>query len=186
MKKYMIYSIAAILLLTLVVASSTYAFFVTSAQTSNNSISSKTTTLDIIYDSGESIDNNINIVSRKEEGYNTTVNIRTAPNSANAKTNLYIYIEELTENIAIEGFVWEVYGYKNNTQVYSNQGNFEGYNDTDNKIVPIVTNYMLSEDNTSFTVYFWLDGSKTDNSVVGGSFKGYIGASSEEFSATLH
>lgn len=186
MKKYTLYSILSVLLLILITAGGTYAYLSSTASTQNNSILSGTQGLNIIYNGGTAINNIMSVASRKEEGYNTTVSIRLAPNSARAKSNLYIYINEITSNIAVPGFIWEVYGYKNGTQVYSNQGNFDGYNATTNNKVPIVSNYQLSEDETLFTVYFWLDGSKTDNNVLGGSFSGYIGATSEEFTATLH
>ena len=185
MKKYMLYSIIAVLFLILIVAGSTYSFLSTSFDTQNNSIYSNTKGLNIIYNNGSHINNSIGVVSRKEEGYNTTVKIKIAPNSVAAKTNLYIYIENITSNIAIDGFIWEVYGYKNGSQVYTNSGTFAGYNDTTNNKIPIVNNYLLSEDETSFTVYFWLDGSQTNNEVLGGSFSGYIGANSEQVSGIL-
>ena len=91
----------------------------------------------------------------------------------------------LTDNIAIPGFVWEVYGYRNGNLVYSNSGTFNGYDDTTNNKIPIVTNYQLSEDNTEFIVYFWIDGSLTGNEVLGGAFSGYIGATSQQVTAEL-
>jgi len=185
MKKYMLYSIASVLLLTLITAGSTFAFLSTSAQTSNNSIFSNTATLNVIYNPGETINESLSVSSSKEDGYNTTVKIKLAPNSAKAKTDLYIHINDITENIAISGFIWEVYGYRNGKQVIYTKGDFSGYNNTTNNKVSIVKDYLLSEDETSFTVYFWIDGSKTDNDVVGGTFNGYIGAISQEFTGVL-
>lgn len=185
MKKYMGYSIVAVVMLLLITAGGTYAFFAASANTLNNSIFSNTARLNVIYNSGEEIDEVLSVVASKEDGYNTTVGIRLATGSAKAKSNLYIYINEITENIAIPGFKWEVYGYSSGSLVYSNQGNFNGYDDTNNNRVPIVTNYELSENNTEFTVYFWIDGSLTDNEVLGGAFSGYIGATSEQVTGNL-
>ena len=185
MKKNTIYSIIAVLLLVIVTAGSTYAYLSSTVTTPNNSILSSTRSLNIIYSGGTTINNSMSVASNKNGGYNTTVSIRLAPNSAIARSDLYIYINEITQNIAIEGFIWEVYGYKNGVQVYSNQGNFDGYNSTTNNKVLIVDNYLLSEDETTFTVYFWIDGSQTNNDVLGGSFSGYIGATSEEFTAQL-
>jgi len=186
MKKYMLYSITSVLLLTLIIAGSTYAFLSSSVSTSDNSIFSNTASLNVIYNPGQPINESLSVSSSKEDGYNTTVKIKLAPNSAKAKTNLYIHINEITQNIAIPGFIWEVYGYRNGKQVIYNKGNFNGYNSTTKNKIPIVEDYQLSEDETTFTVYFWIDGSKTDNDVLGGTFSGYIGATSEEFSATLH
>lgn len=184
MKKQLLYSIFTVLLLAIVIAGSTYAFFSASITSSEN-VDIDTSKFEVIYTGGTTIDGELKIGSKKEDGYNTTVNIKLAKDSVQTKANLYIDIEEITPNIAVSGFIWEVYGYKNNTPVYSNSGNFNGYNSTDNKIVNIVENYTLSEDNTSFTVYLWLDGNKTDNNVVGGSFKGHIGAKTENFTATF-
>ncbi len=185
MKKYVGYSVTAVFLLLLITVGGTYAFLSTSANTLNNSIFSNTARLNVIYNSGDEIDEVLSVVASKEEGYNTTVGLRLAQGSAKAKSNLYIYINEITDNIAIPGFVWEVYGYRNNSLVYSNTGNFNGYDDTTNNRIPIVTDYQLSETNTEFTVYFWIDGSLTGNEVLGGSFSGYIGATSQQVTAEL-
>ena len=184
MKRYTLYSIVAILLLALAVSGSTYAYLTTRAST-NNSLATSVKGLNVIYDSGTPIDGNINVVSSKEQGYNTTVKIKLAQNSVAASATLYIDIERITQNIAIPGFIWEVYGYKNGVEVYSNHGNFANYNDTNNKIVNIVRNYELSEEETSFVVYFWLDGNKTNNDVLDGQFKAYIGARSENITGIL-
>ena len=185
MKKYMGYSVAAVFLLLLITAGGTYAFLSTSANTLNNSIFSNTARLNVVYNSGDEINEALSVAASKDDGYNTTVSIRLGQGSARGKSNLYLYIEEITENIAIPGFKWEVYGYKNSTLVYSNNGNFDGYDDTTNNRIPIVTDYLLSEDNTEFTVYFWIDGSLTGNEIMGGSFRGYIGATSEQVTGSL-
>ena len=106
MKKYTLYSIFSVLLLIIVTAGSTYAYLSSNVNTQNNSILSRTTSLNIIYNGGETINNNMSVASSKEEGYNTTVSIRLAPNSAIARSDLYIYINEITPNIAIPGFIW--------------------------------------------------------------------------------
>lgn len=186
MKKYVIISITSILLLILIVAGSTYSFLSTSAETSNNSIFSNTGKLNVIYNAGNVINESLSVASNKDGGYNTTVKIKLAPNSAKAKADLYIHINEITANIASQGFIWEVYGYRNGNLVYSNSGNFNGYNNTTNNKVIIARDYLLSETETSFTIYFWLDGSKTDNNVIGGLFSGYIGAKSEELTGEIN
>ena len=186
MKKYMRYSILVVMLLLLITAGGTYAFLSTSASTGNNSVFSNTSRLNVIYNAGTEINAAMSVVASKEEGYNTTVSIRLAPNSAVARSDLYIYINEITSNIAIPGFVWEVYGYKNNSLVYSNSGNFDGYDDDTNNRIQIVNDYVLSQDNTEFIVYFWIDGSRTGNEVLGGTFSGYIGATSEQVTGRLN
>ena len=185
MNRKMLYSIVAVLLLMFIVVGGTYAYLWSSAVTSNNSIFGNAGNVNVIYTGGTSINESMSVVSSKEEGYNTSVSIRLAPNSASAKATLYIHIDEITENIAVSGFIWDVYGYRNGNLVIHNVGNFYGYDDTTNNEIPIVRDYLLSEDNTIFTVYFWVDGNQTGNSVVGGSFSGYIGATTEAFTSTL-
>ena len=185
MKKKLLYSIAITLLLIITVSGGTYAFFLSEAVT-DSKVSANTSKIQIIYqDQGvENINGPINVVSKKEEGKNTTVNIRVAKGSPSVKADLYLKIEEITTNIAIEGFIWEVYGYKNNQLVYEQTGNFQGKKNND--IITIVKDYQLSEDNTSFVVYFWLDGNQTNNNVLNSSFRGYIGAKSEDITAKFN
>lgn len=180
MRKQVLYSIMSILLLTIAVIGSTYAYFSASAS-SNENVEGTSKTFDVIYTGGTTISGPINLGSKKEDGLNTTVNIKMAEGSALATATLYINIEKITSNLATEGFVWEVIGTKNNTQVYYNKGNFVGTNNTTKNIVNIVENYKLSEENTSFTVYLWIDGNKVDNNIVNAEFQGYIGAKTENF-----
>lgn len=184
MKNQLLYSVIAVLLLIALTIGGTYAFYAASAG-DNNSLVTNGSKFEVIYTGGTNIAGKMNVVSSKEEGYNTTVNIKIAENSVAVKSNLYITIAEITPNLAIKGFIWEVYGYQNDKQVYYDKGNFEGHNSANNNIVDIVKDYKLSTENTSFTIYLWIDGNQTDNSVLNGSFKGYIGARSETFTGAL-
>lgn len=183
MKKKVTYTILVIfiiLLLTITTVGITYSFFVTSA-TGKNQTEATGKKFEIIYTGGTDITGPIELATKKEEGLSTTVNIKIAQGSAVALADIYINVEKITSNIAIEGLIWEVVGIKNSTQVYYNKGNFSGVNNTTNNIVTVVDDYLLSEDNTAFTVYLWLDGNKVDNSVLNSEFKGYIGAKTENF-----
>lgn len=181
MKKSMLYTVA-ILLLVVAVAGGTYAFF-TSAISANNALNTNSINFEVIYTGGTEITGPMNLSATKEQGLNTTVNIRMAEGSAQAKATLYVNIEKITSNIAVKGFKWEVYGYQDGNQVYSNTGTFDGTKDND--IVNIVNDYQLSEENTSFTAYFWLDGNLLGNEVLGAEFKGFIGAKTENFTGNL-
>ena len=181
MKKQLLYVIA-ILLLTVTVAGGTYAFFV-SATTNANNIVSNASKFEVIYTGGGKIEGPVTLSADKEGGKNTTVNIRVAEGSVPAKATIYINIEKITSNLAVKGFKWEVYGYQDGQEVYSKTGDFDGK--TDNSIINIVEKYQLSEKNTSFTLYLWLDGNMLDNSIIGGEFSGYIGAETENFTAQL-
>lgn len=184
MKKQLIFAISGILLLTIIVSGGTYAFY--SANAGNNqTLNTTATKLEVLYTGGDTISGPMTAGSNKESGLNTTVNIRVSNDSVDALANLFINIENITSNIATNGFIWEVYGYKNSQQVYYNSGNFSGKDATTNNIIKIVEDYQVTKVNTSFTVYFWIDGSKTGNEILGGEFRGYISASSENFTGQL-
>ena len=125
------------------------------------------------------------ITYEKTNEFKRTVNIRVADDSVDAIGNIYINIEQMTANLSIEGFIWEVYGYKNGQLVYSNSGNFRGYNSTTNNKVDIVQNYTITKTNTSFDIYLWIDGEQIDNNILGANFFGYIGANTEQFTGKL-
>ena len=184
MNKQLIYAICTILLLTITVAGSTSAFYSASAG-NNTTLKTNGTKLEVLYTGGDTIDGSLNAGTNKESGLNTTVNIRVSENSVEALADLYINIEKITSNIATEGFIWEVYGYSNSNQVYYNSGNFKNKNATTDNIINIVNDYKITKTNTTFTVYFWVDGNKTGNEILGGEFKGYISASTESFTGEL-
>lgn len=185
MTRQTIYTICTFLLLGIATVGATYAFYSASASSNNNSVAAEASPFEVIYTGGTEINGNMPITSDKTEAFKTTVNIRIADNSVNALSNLYINIENISNELQVEGFVWELYGYKNNTQIYYKKGNFEGYNSTNNNKVPLISNYQTDKTNTSFTLYLWIDGNKTGNEVIGTSFKGYIGASTEQFTGQL-
>lgn len=181
MKKPTIIMLVSVLLLIVVVIGSTYAFFTssvngTSAQTSGSKFQ-------VIYTGDTQFEKQINLSTGKVEESSTTVNIKVGEGSVKANAVLYLVVEDITTELAVEGFNWEVYGYINSKQVYYNNGNFDGVkiNDTIN----IVENYQLSEENTEFKVYLWLDGNKVGNEVMNASFKGHIGAKTENFTGKL-
>ena len=184
MKKQVIYSISITLLLLIAIVGGTYAFFSTSVNSGN--IATDALDFIVLYNGDTDFNGKISISPTKEGGIIRTVNIRVAEGSAHALSNLFITIESITPNLSIEGFKWEVYGYKNNELVYSNNGNFAGYNATEgHNVVPIVEDYRLTEEITYFTVYLWIDANNTGNEVLGGSFNAYISASSEKFTGQL-
>ena len=79
-------------------------------------------------------------------------------------------LEKSTLNISIDGFIWEVVGIKNGVEVYNNKGTFKGV--TSSSTVTIVKDYPLSYEDTTFTVYFWINGDMVDNSVLNSEFVG--------------
>ena len=184
MKRQTIRIICAIVLLTIVVVGSTYAFFLASVS-GNRNINTNSSNFEVIYTGGTSISGEMPITYNKTNAFKTTINIRMGQNSVLAKSTIYISIDEISQNLRIPGFIWEVYRIVNSEEVYQNSGNFNGYNDTTNNIVNIVSNYQLSRENTSFVVYLWIDGSQTNNNVLGSTFSGHIGAVTENFAGEL-
>ena len=182
MKKQLLNTILIIFLLIIVVAGGTYAFFSTSLSPKNTA-NFNTSIMNIAYSGGNEISGAMQMVATREEGFKTEINIHTTNNSVAPKISLFININEITENLRIEGLIWEVCAERSGNQTVCKIGNFRGYNDTNNNIVYIYPDYVLSSVNTKFTVYVWLDGSKTDETVSGGRFSGYIGARSENFTA---
>lgn len=182
MKKQLIYSIIAVFLIMIIIIGSTYAFFTSTAKASN-SATANSKKFEVIYTGGgKSLDGSLDPCTKKEDGINTTVNIKMAQNSALAKATLYINIEKITSNLAVEGFIWEVYGTnESGEEVYYKKGNFAGTNDTDKNTVNIVEDYQLSYENTSFIVYLWVDASKVNESILNSEFKGSLGAKTENF-----
>lgn len=184
MKKNMIYTFLLVLLLISLVAGATYSYLVSSIG-DPRTVATNASKYEVIYTGGTEISGIMPVTADKTDAFKTDVNIKLGKDSATALADLYINIEEMTDNLSIEGFVWEVYGYKNGNQVKHTSGNFKGYNAQTNKILTIIDDYELSEENTKFTVYLWLDGNKTDNAIIGASFKGYIGAKTEYLTGKL-
>ena len=183
MKKAMIYSLIMLVLIG-VISGSTYAFFSASTNPNNsNNLNSGGSKIEIIYTGGTEITGPINLTADKTGGLNTTVHIRRTAESEPVKAIIYLNIETLTNTLAVDGFVWEIYGVKSGTQVYSRTGTFK--NAEENSEIVLVENYQVDTVDTDFTIYIWLDGNKVSNEVLGAEFSGYIGARSENYTGKI-
>lgn len=179
MKKMLIYiSITALIIV--ITTTGTYAFFSASTNTGNG-ITSEAANLEVIYTGGTAIQGTLNLVRTKEEGFNTTVNIRLTEDSIDAMAKLYIKINDIGETIANDALNWEVYK-DNSTTAYA-KGTFNDYKSGDK--VYIVNNYDLSTTNTSFKIYIWLNGEQVGNEVLGATLDAYIGAETEIITTQL-
>lgn len=185
MKRQVIYSICAILLLMIAVIGSTYAFF-TATTGENSNVTTVAKKFEVIYTGGTEINGPLNLSSDRTGGVNTTVHIKVSEGSVHALAYLYFNIEQMTNNLSVANVKWEISGIQNNQEVYTNHGTFFGYNDTDNKTIPIVEDYRLTEDQTDFTLYIWIDGNNTGNEIYGASLSGYISANTERFTGQLN
>lgn len=188
MKKQLLYTIIAVLCIMVVTISGTYAFFMLNiaGNTPTNTASSN---FEISYvGGGSTFDGPLDLVTNRNDGYKKTLKIKVVNGSVNAKLNLYLQIEELTSNLAISAFKWEIYGFNSsNQQVYSNNGTFSGYSaSAGSNVVNLVNyDYTLTSDETTFDIYLWLDINGNVNDVFGGSFKGHIAATTEQFTGVI-
>jgi len=170
----------------------TYAYFSTSVTTDEGG-SGGSHRLEIIYTGDTEISGNLKLVSAKEEGYIRNLNIGLSDRSVGATANIYINIETISSDLAVPGLHWEVYGFKNDVEVYHDDGTFMDcgeINETKSKCangkkIYIVTDYVLSTTNTEFVVYLWLNGNEVGNEVLGDTLKGYIGAESHNITGIL-
>ena len=176
MKKILIY-IIVILLIVIITFSGTYAYFVATIKSSNNSLVTNSSKLDILYTGDADISGVLNLVSSKEQGKNATVKIKLSNDSVDAKSDIYIKVDEIGRYIASDALNWELYRTFKGVESFVSKGTFEGVSDGDK--IYMDRNYRLSTDETSYTVYIWLDGNKIGNEAVGESLVGFIGAEAE-------
>ena len=157
MRKQIIYTIIGISLIAVIITGSTYAYL-SSTINSRDDVNANSSNLNIVYSGSGSFNETISIVSNRNEGSSTTITMYTANNSVSPLINLYINIENMTENLAIEGFIWEVCAVRSSETPVCNDGDFSEYDDTTNNVITILSNYRLTTVPTTFTIYLWLDG----------------------------
>ena len=185
MKKKIVYTIAFILLLIVVIVGSTYAFFNATTRANNNA-TTNSKKFSVIYTGNSLLNGKLTPSANKNGGIHTTVNIRVDQGSAEALAYLYLNIESMSAVLSSTSVKWEIYGVRNSQTVYSNSGTLNGYSaQTPNNKIAIVTDYNLTEADTEFTLYMWIDGATTGNEVIGASFSGYISANTENFTGLL-
>lgn len=172
-KKNVLTILGILLLIIITIIGATYAYY-SIVVSGNNNVQANSKKYEIIYRGGTHLTGDMQAVSQKEDGKITTVEIGLASGSAIANATLYINIINISSNLAIAGFKWEVYRINGANEVYVNSGNFSGKATSDE--IPIVTNYQLSETMTQFKIYLWIDGNNSGNGIDGGTFEGYIGA----------
>lgn len=188
-KKTLTYIILITLVVILIVGG-TYAYLSTS--TTGNEFATNANKFEVIYTGGKKIGGKLEFANSKSEDMKTTVNIRMAENSVLGVANLYIQIEEITANIANEALIWEVYRTYDGVESFAGKGTFadcktgsQNRNCQTGDKLYIINDYKLSDKNTAFTIYIWLDGNIATNSAIGGIFKGHIGAETENFTGNL-
>lgn len=189
MKKTILYILLMLIIMAITV-SGTYAFF-TATNNSQNEFKSDANKFEVIYTGGKVISGPLTLRNSKDENNKTTINIGVTQDSVLGKANIYLKIEEIDEVLATDALIWEVYDTTNETEELIATGDFLKCGETmDQKcktgdLLYIIKGHQLAVESTSYTIYIWLNGEKATNDVIGAKFKGYIGAESENFTATL-
>lgn len=190
MKKVITYAIT-LLVVTLLTVSGTYAYF--SATVGKNQTLGETARLEAIFTGDAALNKELILGKSKEQGYSRTISIGLAEDSLEAAANLYIYVEQISTTLATDALNWELYRIENGTEKHVKSGTFAkcgniGEAQTTcraNKKAYMLTDYQLSTTPTEFVIYLWLNGALVDNSVLGATFKGYIGAETENITGIL-
>jgi len=175
MKKIILY-ILVILLIVILTVAGTYAYFVTTINSANSLIGSSSK-LEVLYTGDTAITGVLNLVSSKEEGKQATVKIQLSNDSVDAKADIFIQVNQIGTDIASDALNWELYRTYQGSESFVAKGTFDGVSSGDK--IYIDRDYRLSTDETSYTVYIWLDGNKIGNEALGESLEGYIGAEAE-------
>ena len=171
-----------VLLLIIITFGSTYAYF-SSRLSTNNSVGGASEKYEIIYNGGEEINGNIKMLSSHVGADNTTVSIAKGQDvNVDINATLYINITQISPELAVSGFKWEIYRVNGNNEILENSGNFAGKAATDE--IAILTK-ALTTTLTSYKVYFWLDGASVGNEISGKTFKCYIDARTDNLTGIV-
>ena len=131
-------------------------------------------TLEINYVKGTDIIGSLIPSSNRNGGLNTSVQISKSVNSIDAIADLTIENIVMSDGLkaSASALKWEVY--KDSDSSPFATGTFAEV-DADNKLT-IVSDYELTTSVTTFTVYIWLNGNETDNTVMNQTFSAAIKA----------
>lgn len=173
-KKSIVISIVVVLLIIILVSSTTYAYI--SSRTSDEEIGTESGMLDINYTiTPENITGNLISSSNRESGLKAVATVSLKTGSEAALLNMYITPTSLT-NLNISAFKWEVEGIKGEEIVYTDAKDFS--TGLVNTPIKIVDGYALTETDTTFNIYMWLDASLVTSPINDVSFGAKITADS--------
>lgn len=175
MKKIILYIVGILLVATLIITG-TYAYLVTTIN-SGNALIGSSSNIAVIYTKDANIEGELNLVGSYKEGNKATVKIKLANDSVDAKADIYMKVTTIGQDIASNALKWELFRTYQGTESFVGRGTFDGVS-SGNKIY-VDRDYRLSTEETSYTVYIWLDGSLIGNEALGESFIGYIGAEAQ-------
>ena len=187
MKKQLVLSITGILLLILIVSGSTFAYFSTVVKGNGNDISANSKIFNVDYHNGQDINGELDIVTDKANGRVTEVEIGLTENIPGVVGNILLNVENITDNLKINGFKWESYLKEGNTETLQKSGNFSAA--SNDLVISLVDNYPLTTSMKTFKIYIWLDANdpSTDQNVADGTanFRGYISATTNRLTGIL-
>lgn len=193
------YIMMGLILLIGVSIGGTLSFFTASTNTTRNDASMGSNRFMVDVTSTGPIDGTLTLATSKAAGLSTSVSVKMNPTSVLSKGNLYITINDITNNKINnntiswkKALIWELYGLDNNDQeTFISTGNFMQCSDTGTKTcvngdkLYMHKDFQLTYDYQSFVVYVWLDGNIADNGVEGAYVRASISAETENFSADL-
>ena len=190
MKKSLTYA-TIFLMIAIITIGGTYAFF--TAITTNNQLLTGTHQLEVIYTGDTEINGNLDLVKDKSGGHRRQVSIRLSTNSVGASANIYINVDQITSALATDALIGEIYKIENNQEIKIDDGTFLdcGQPDqtktkcTNGNRIYMINNLELTTTPQTFAIYIWLNGYKAGNEVLGSTFKGYIGAETENITGIL-
>lgn len=182
-KKSMVISIFVVLLIIALVSGTTYAYLL--ANTNEVNVDTGSGMLGVNYNiSPENITGSLVSSLDREKGLKAVATVSLTTDSEAALFNMYIMPTALT-NLNITAFKWEVEGILDEEVVYTNSGNFSSA--IVNIPIKIVDSYplILTEKETTFNIYMWLNANEITSSIDGASFGAKINADSVNISGSF-
>ena len=166
-------TIIIVITIILITFSITYSWFLASRDTSVINDSAKAGKLEIVYQNGQDITGVLNASRDSSSGLSTTATIRRTSASVDALASITLHVTAISSELATTAFKWEVYENSGTTPIASN--NF--YQKSAGDDIDLISDYLLTTTDTTFTIKLWIDGNLNSNSLMNKSFSGYIDAS---------
>ena len=168
-----IITIIVVITIILITFSITYSWFLVSHDTDVINNSAKAGKLEIVYQNGQDITGVLNASRDSSSGLSTTATIRRTSTSVDALATITLHITAISSELATSAFKWEVYENNGSSPIATNNFNQKSAGDD----IELISNYLLTTTDTTFTIKIWIDGNLNNNSLMNKSFSGYIDAS---------
>jgi len=133
-----------------------------SFETDGGNVELESAELEIEYQKGNDVFGEVTTSIDRFGGVNTTVTISKTKKSVDAKMNLYLNIVELPTALQTESLKWEVYREGEGDALAI--GTFQNY--YPGAKITLISNEVVNDTPTDYTVYIWLDKKTAINSNV--------------------